>query len=236
MSTVSYLMISVWSRNFSANNFKFTGLKMRSRQAMKSASILDEEEKLKSALECVKLGQWPNLKVEEFEGRGRGLVATRSFPKGTLLCHYSGTIYKGKKARSFMKEAYNAYQSCYMFECPYQGKYYVIDASTEDGSQGRLINHGLHGNVQPTPMIIEGHFYIFFKAKKIIEDGEEIIYDYGQRANKSNNVFPWLNTCTCTICTQQGETSVTSGEDHMVINNCCQSCYIDSVEIHVLYI
>lgn len=32
-------------------------------------------------------------------------------------------------------------------------------------------------------------------------------------------VFPWLNTCTCTICTQQGEIPVTSGEDHIVIND-----------------
>ena len=180
-------------------------MKPPNRQALKRDSVLEQESKLQAALKCVKEGQWPNLKVQEFKGRGRGLVATRPFSTGSFVCHYSGTLHKGRQAHSLMKEAYKACKSSYMYECPYQGAYNMIDASTEDESQGRLINHGLHGNVQPTPMVIQGHFYLFFRAKRHIEEGEEILYDYGQRAARNNDVFPWLNTCPCRICMPQEE-------------------------------
>ena len=117
------------------------------------------------------------------------------------MCHYHGILYEGAEARSILRKQHELFQTNYMFEiCNYEGKYYVIDSTREDHSQGRLINHGIHGNVRPTPTRIKGHFFLFFVASKTINKGEEILYDYGQRAASGNDLCPWLNSCPCYKC------------------------------------
>lgn len=164
-----------------------------------------EEENNRTALYCqyITCGNWPNLEVREFPGRGRGLVATKSFAAGSAVCHYPGILYKGCEARQIVKTLYGNYQSHYLFEVNnYKGQYYAIDATAEVKSQGQLINHAKHPNLKPSSTFIGGRFHILFIACKDIEKGDELLYDYGQRTDKDGDRYQWLSECpdTCRKC------------------------------------
>lgn len=180
-------------------------MKPPSREHLKVIRQEEERAELKFQLQCIQSGTWPNLEIKYFHGRGRGLVATEPFAKGSVVCHYQGTLYKGQAARDVVKRLYADFMSHYLYEIPnYKGQYYAIDASGEDNSQGRLINHACHGNLKPKQSIIDGNFYILFHAARDIERGEELLYDYGQRAPKKSDRYPWLNSCTdtCQKCSK----------------------------------
>lgn len=155
---------------------------------------------------CIARGIWPGLKVQEFDGRGRGIIATKAFSKGAVICHYHGKLYEGKSAHHIKRQTYAEHRAEYVYEVgEYQGIYYVIDATKEDSSQGRLMNHGIHPNLTPIPTKIDGHFYLLFVACENINPGQELVYDYGQRSGKDR--FSFLDSCplaSCYQCLQKG--------------------------------
>lgn len=70
---------------------------------------------------------------------------------------------------------------------------YSIDATIEDGSYGRLINHFKNDpNLKPVVKIIHEKPRIVFIALRDIAIGEELAYDYGDRRAQSIKSFPWL--------------------------------------------
>ena len=172
------------------------------RASLKELSLFEREQKLLYYKSCISKGVWPHLEICLFEGRGRGLVATKSFEIDEVVCHYHGVLHEGQEARAFLKREYAAFNTHYVFEIPsFEGKYYVIDATAEDESQGRLVNHGRqHANLKPKPMMIEGQMYLMFLASEKLLKGKELLYCYGQKSLRNNNVFPWLNECPCIIC------------------------------------
>ena len=124
---------------------------------------------------------------------------SRPFANGTVICHYNGTLYEGKAARLLKKESYEQNKAQYVYEIgEWQGKFYVIDATKDDNSQGRVINHGIHPNIKPKPKTIDGQLYLLFHASRDIEQGEEIVYDYGQRPSADR--CDWLGTCPLPSC------------------------------------
>lgn len=67
-----------------------------------------------------------------------------------------------------------------------------IDATEEDGSLGRLVNHSkLHPNVE-VKVVAEDRSYLCLFAKTTIESGHELLYDYGERSQAAIEVFNWL--------------------------------------------
>ena len=70
--------------------------------------------------------------------------------------------------------------------------YYSIDATNNDGSKGRLINHCKKGNLTPKVIVIDTIPHIIFIAKKDIRRDEELLYDYGERRKHILDAFPWL--------------------------------------------
>ena len=70
---------------------------------------------------------------------------------------------------------------------------YSLDATDEDGSFGRLLNHSVNGNVKTIIVNIGGKPALVFVAKTNIRPNTELCYDYGERNKDVINAHPWLS-------------------------------------------
>lgn len=70
--------------------------------------------------------------------------------------------------------------------------YFSIDATSDSGKLGRLINHSSNGNLITKILALNSVPHLIFVAKDDIKIGEEICYDYGDRSESSLKYFPWL--------------------------------------------
>ncbi|XP_046353691.2 N-lysine methyltransferase KMT5A-like [Haliotis rufescens] len=133
------------------------------------------------------------LKVVNFEGKGRGVMATRSFFKGEFVVEYAGDLINIGEAKE--KEKYysgNPKVGCYMYYFIHKNKHFCVDATAESGKLGRLINHSRNGNCQPKVIEIKKLPYLTLVASREISEGEELLYDYGDRSKSSVESHPWL--------------------------------------------
>ena len=72
-----------------------------------------------------------------------------------------------------------------------------IDATKEDKSLGRLINHSRqHSNLIPQVVEddIDGKSRVIFKSSKDVNVGDELLYDYGERRRECMKELPWLKS------------------------------------------
>ena len=70
---------------------------------------------------------------------------------------------------------------------------FSVDATKEDGTTGRLINHSRsNANIKSMTIDVDGTPHIIFKANRDIKPTEELLYDYGDRASTSLRSHPWL--------------------------------------------
>lgn len=67
-----------------------------------------------------------------------------------------------------------------------------VDATKETGRMGRLINHSKSGNCQTKLHDINGVPHLILVASRDIDEGEELLYDYGDRSKASIAAHPWL--------------------------------------------
>lgn len=70
--------------------------------------------------------------------------------------------------------------------------YFSVDATKETGRLGRLINHSKNGNCQTKLHDINGVPHLILIASRNIDEGEELLYDYGDRSKASIAAHPWL--------------------------------------------
>ena len=83
--------------------------------------------------------------------------------------------------------------SCYLMQFRFHQSWCGIDATNEDGTFGRLINHSKQfANVQPFIHTKNNKPRIFFKATRQIEANEELFYDYNDTSRKTRLTYPWL--------------------------------------------
>lgn len=81
----------------------------------------------------------------------------------------------------------------YILEFKFNERRWAIDATEEDGSVGRLINHSkCNKNIKPVVSIINGQPKVFFVAIRDINRNEELLYDYCDTSRNSKKIFPWL--------------------------------------------
>ena len=134
------------------------------------------------------------LKIIQTEDKGRGVEGTISFEKDCFIVEYAGQFMNVKQARE--KEAYHQNDSSkgsYMFYFQFKDSKYCIDATEETGRLGRLINHSkLNPNcyVKVIPIGDIPRLAIF--AKRKIEIGDELLFDYGDRDKETIKANPWL--------------------------------------------
>lgn len=70
-----------------------------------------------------------------------------------------------------------------------------VDSTKDNGRKGRLLNHSKkHPNVVTKVMELDGHPcpYLCLVARRDIEIGEELVYDYGERRAEVVDLMPWL--------------------------------------------
>lgn len=133
------------------------------------------------------------LEVQMFEGKGRGVVAAKTFEKGDFVVEYSGDLIdlvEAKKREQIYAEDHKL--GCYMYYFKYKGQQYCIDATEENGTLGRLVNHSRNGNLVTRTVCVDNTPRLVLIAKNHIKIGEELTYDYGDRSKESLQYHPWL--------------------------------------------
>ena len=126
--------------------------------------------------------------------KGRTIITSRRFEKGEYLCVYGGeniSFSEYKRRRIIYAEQG---LGNYLFEFKTSnGKKAYSDATPETNNFGRLINHSRkEANCTACLSKIENNYYIYFKSNKVIDCGQELLYDYGDRDAKTLNEFRWL--------------------------------------------
>lgn len=123
---------------------------------------------------------------------GRGIRTTRAFKQNEVLMRYFGEVVTEKEA--VRREKRGPKRGCfYRYTFHVDQQRYVLDATREDGTFGRLINHSKKNpNVLAKPVKIDGEPAIIFKAMVDIDPGVELRYDYGERDKEVLEENPWL--------------------------------------------
>ncbi|TRY93997.1 hypothetical protein DNTS_032818 [Danionella cerebrum] len=162
------------------------------RSSRKSKSELKCEEKQHIDM-LITDGIEKGMMVRYIEGKGRGVFTTQLFQKGQFVVEYHGDLLQMEDARR--REAAYAQDpntGCYMYYFQYQSRTYCVDATRESGRLGRLINHSKSGNCQTRVHEISGLPHLILTASRDIQEGEELLYDYGDRSRASIQAHPWL--------------------------------------------
>lgn len=175
-----------------SQNRKVTDYYPIRRSSRKSKTELKCEEK-KHLDELITKGIEEGMEVQYIEGKGRGVFATRLFQKGEYVVEYHGDLLQITDAKKREAEyAQNPATGCYMYYFQYLCKTYCVDATKETGRMGRLINHSKNGNCQTKLHDINGVPHLILIASRDIDEGEELLYDYGDRSKASIAAHPWL--------------------------------------------
>lgn len=110
---------------------------------------------------------------------GYGLFSLRTFQKNSLIIEYCGEMLTGEDLVNKRDAFYNLLgkryqQSCYLFRLD---ELKVLDA-THKGNLSRFINHSCDPNCYSRVVQIDGSKKLLIFASKLIEAGDEILYDY----------------------------------------------------------
>ncbi|XP_061656763.1 N-lysine methyltransferase KMT5A-A isoform X2 [Syngnathoides biaculeatus] len=133
------------------------------------------------------------MQVRHMEGKGRAVFTSRRFRKGEFVVEYHGDLLETAEAKKREAEyAQNPETGCYMYYFQYLCKAYCVDATKETGRLGRLINHSKSGNLQTKLHDVGGAPHLILVASRDIDEGEELLYDYGDRSKASIAAHPWL--------------------------------------------
>uniref|UniRef100_A0A1A7WLB2 [histone H4]-lysine(20) N-methyltransferase n=1 Tax=Iconisemion striatum TaxID=60296 RepID=A0A1A7WLB2_9TELE len=175
-----------------SQNRKVTDFFPIRRSSRKSKTELKCEQK-KLIDDLITNGIEEGMKVQHIEGKGRAVFATRCFQKGDYVVEYHGDLLQITDAKKREAEySQNPSTGCYMYYFQYLCKTYCVDATKETGRMGRLINHSKNGNCQTKLHDINGIPHLILVASRDIDDGEELLYDYGDRSKASIAAHPWL--------------------------------------------
>lgn len=123
---------------------------------------------------------------------GRGIKTTKRFQQKEVLMRYFAELITAEELAR--REARGPKEGhFYRYKFQFQQKTYFLDATREDGTYGRLMNHSKRNpNVRAKPVEIDGGPAIIFVAMRDLEVGEELRYDYGERDPEVVEANPWL--------------------------------------------
>lgn len=132
-----------------------------------------------------------NFGILQTKSRGRGVFTRNPIPKNTIVLEYEGELISRseglKRHRSLSVD-----DGSFVFFFKHNNKNLSIDATKEDGTLGRLINHAKDRNLRTVPFTFEGKERLYFVAKTDIEAGTELFYNYGERDKETIAKLPWL--------------------------------------------
>ena len=115
---------------------------------------------------------------------GRGVIAKKDFHKNDFLVEYSGEFLDLKEAK--IREAKyfkDKIPGGFMYFFRSNEKTFCIDATSETGRLGRLLNHSKDNPNCATKIVyFEDIPRLILVAKHDIKKGSELLFDYGDRA------------------------------------------------------
>eukprot|EP00092_Neocalanus_flemingeri_P034123 GFUD01037106.1.p1 GENE.GFUD01037106.1~~GFUD01037106.1.p1 ORF type:complete len:309 (+),score=83.10 GFUD01037106.1:83-1009(+) len=178
------------------SRLKFTNFFPTRRSDRKSkADLLKEQtdnmEAALTAQDDTKLG----IEVATMDNKGRGIKAVNDFSKGEFVVEYAGDLVDIKTAEDLeAKYSKDTSKGCYMYYFKYKGKQYCVDATSESGRFGRLLNHSrIHPNCRTKVVMMDDTPRLILVAKQDIFAGTELLFDYGDRSKESLRAHPWLS-------------------------------------------
>ncbi|KAG6446849.1 histone-lysine N-methyltransferase PR-Set7 isoform X2 [Manduca sexta] len=162
------------------------------RRSVRKTSKCVMAEKMRDLERAVRDQREDGLQVAYFDGKGRGVIATRPFGRGQFVVEYAGELVGVAEARE-REHAYaqDPTAGCYMYYFRHGDQQYCIDATAETGRLGRLVNHSRNGNLVTKAVWVDGPRLVLVAAHDI-EAGDELTYDYGDRSKESLQHHPWL--------------------------------------------
>ena len=102
------------------------------------------------------------------------MKTTCRFCKGEFVVEYVGELITEKQGVER--------EESFVFHFKHRGKSWCVDATEESGRLGRLINHSkTNVNVAAETWKVEDVPHIIFRALCDIDEGAELLYDYGDR-------------------------------------------------------
>lgn len=163
------------------------------RRSVRKTKRAVQEEMMRSIEKAITEGREDGLKVEHFEGKGRGVVAERLFNRGEFVVEYIGDLITIAEANQREKRySLDENAGCYMYYFKHRNQQYCIDATAETGKFGRLVNHSRTGNLITKIVVVKNRPHLVLIAKDDIQPGEELTYDYGDRSKEALLHHPWL--------------------------------------------
>ena len=136
------------------------------------------------------------LKIVNFPEKGRGVVATKTFERNDFVVEYRGDLITPQEAKMREEKFENDPEiGCYMYYFMHGGVRYCIDATRELESYGygRLLNHSRKkANCRTKSITVDGGAKLILIANRTINEGEEMLYDYGDRSKTALSNHPWL--------------------------------------------
>ncbi|KAK0418275.1 hypothetical protein QR680_013471 [Steinernema hermaphroditum] len=183
------------TENGQNNNHKITEYFAVRRSGRKTSKQI-ENERNKEVEEAVTSGSNEEfLQVYTCDVKGRGIRSLKTFKRNDFVVEYKGEQVSIYTARRREKQyAQDSSIGSYMYFFKHKDVQYCIDATDESPYKGRLINHSaLKPNLKTKAVTFpDGSVHLLLVARRDIEVGEELLYDYGDRTpcNIANN--PWL--------------------------------------------
>ncbi|XP_039978355.1 LOW QUALITY PROTEIN: uncharacterized protein LOC120786776 [Xiphias gladius] len=118
--------------------------------------------------------------------KGRGVFTRESIEPSTFVVEYRGNVFTQKETqKNKCRDTLNKY----LFDFTWNGTNWRIDASTEDGTLGRLVNDDhISPNCEMKKVVCGEKPHLCLFAVKKISRGEEITYNYGDSS------YPWRST------------------------------------------
>ncbi|CAI5444659.1 unnamed protein product [Caenorhabditis angaria] len=176
------------------SNHKITEFFQVRRSNRKTSKQIEEEEKdaLRDALATGCNEKMLEIYTDPI--KGRGIRAGRIFNKGDFVVEYKGDMMDYSVAKQLEEEYSNDEKiGSYMYFFTWNNKKWCIDATKESKYKGRLINHSvLRPNLKTKVVEFDGSHHLILVAKRTIEEGEELLYDYGDRTAATIAKNPWL--------------------------------------------
>ena len=130
---------------------------------------------------------WKGLVIASIEGKGRGVLATRQFACGEVVCDYHGRVVSRQEGLRLHQATAERESGYVLFYKDRAGQAKCIDAHEEEcpchpgrATFGRLINHSSkRANLRPRLYTVDGLDVILFLAVRDIKVNEELLSDYG---------------------------------------------------------
>lgn len=134
------------------------------------------------------------LSMEYTRLKGWGIRATRKFFCGDLVLRYCGSLVSDAKGREIEKRLKKeGVDDSFLFFFKWNSKYLCLDATADDGSYGRTVNHSrLRPNCESAGFMDGRTEAVALVALRDIMSGEEIFYDYGELSPDVIEQNPWL--------------------------------------------